>query len=267
MFLTQKALKRIRLLVGVYCGIGAFCLIVSIIFVYFDIETRFLAVLGAIALLLGVVFRKFGRYAEGKGKLLNLGNKLVCRELRPAEFIKAYEQARDCIDNVISKPDFDVLKMVTTAYDCMGETERALETIEQMQSIASEGMKPIAIIFKSSMLYGLGRVEEAEELYSQAVNMELNFAAKSAMEALMKLDRAVALKDYTTAEAYGKQLLNKTFPKNTPLTILVINFTLAEICYKTDRLEETKSYLEYCVENGGETVIKTSASDMLKELC
>ncbi|MBR5773899.1 MAG: hypothetical protein IKY44_03505 [Clostridia bacterium] len=270
MFLTKKALRKIKRLVGFYIGIGIFCIVIAVLFACLKIDSgidKSMVLIGAFALLFGVLFRKIGRYAEGKAKLINHANKLVHNELRPAEFIRLYEQARDCPDNVVSEPDFDVLRLLVLAYDALGETEQVLDTLEQILAIAPAGMRPMAIILKASVLYEMGSTEEAEALYAEVVNMELNFVTRPVMEALVKLDRAMALGDFVTAEAYCRQSLQrKSFPKNTPLSILYTNFNLAKICLKTNRPEEAREYLQYCIENGGETAIKSKAADRLREI-
>ena len=58
------------------------------------INENFLLILGIIVYLLCILMIFWGRYAEGKGKLINLGNKLVRNELKPAEFILHYESLK-----------------------------------------------------------------------------------------------------------------------------------------------------------------------------
>ena len=130
MFLTRKALKKIRLLIGTYFALGALSFVIAVIFKLFSIENKFIIILGFVCFLLGVFFGKIGRYSEGKGKLINIGNKLVNHQLRPAEFIHLYEEKRDSSENVVSKPDFDVLILVVTAYDAW-EIPNELETLEK----------------------------------------------------------------------------------------------------------------------------------------
>lgn len=263
MFLTRKSLKKINLLTGAYLVWGAFCFIVSVVFALLSIEYVPLIVIGVFSIAFGALVRVSGKYAEGKGKLINSGNKLVHMELRPAEFIRLYEEKRDSPDNVISSPDFDVLSLVVTAYDALGDSESALTTLDQIISIAPDKKRPLAKIIRASILYSVGRIEEAEQLYREVQNEEMDYMAKAVLDVMLKCDRAMALGDYTTAEAYNKQLLARTFPKNTPLTVLYAHFALAKIYCATERLEQAKVHLNYCVENGGETAIKSDAVDML----
>ena len=265
MFLTKKALKKIKLLVGVYCGLGAFCLIMSIVFVCLNMEIKFLIILGVLALFLGFVFNKFGRYAEGKGKLLNLGNKLVLHQLRPAEFVRLYEQARDCPDNVVSEPDFDVLKMLVTAYDAMGEVDLMLEVIEQMLSSFDGSKQAQAKLLKSSVLFDMGKIEEAEKLYSEVLNSKMDFITKSILDDVMKTERAIALEDFTTAEAKLKASLEIPRYNKIPLMTLYLRMDLGKVYCKTNRFDEAKDCLKYCIENSGETNIKSSAENMMRE--
>lgn len=266
MFLTRKALKKIRLLSGAYFVMGLLCLLISGMIASFGIESKFLIILGIICFPLGLFSRITGRYAEGKGSLLNSGNKLIYKDLRPAEFIHLYEEKRDSSENVVSTPDFDVLRLVTAAYDALGDTEHELETIEEMLSIASEKKKPLANLLKASVLYSIGRLEEAERLFSQVQNEKMNMEAKMMSEIILKSDRAMALGDYATAEIFNKQMLQQSFPKNTPFSLLYIHFSLAKIYCRTERIQEAKVHCRYCVENGGETAIKSEAANLLKDL-
>ena len=266
MFLTRKALKKIRLLIGTYFALGALSFVIAVIFKLFSIENKFIIILGFVCFLLGVFFGKIGRYSEGKGKLINIGNKLVNHQLRPAEFIHLYEEKRDSSENVVSKPDFDVLILVVTAYDDLGDTERELETLEKMLSIASEKKKPFVNLLKSSVLFSIGKIEEAEQLFGEVQNRKMDPITKMMSDIILKSDRAMALGDYKIAEIHSKQQLAQTFPKNTPLSLLDIHFRLAKIYYKTGRLDEAKNHYNYCVENGGETAIKSEAANMIKFL-
>ncbi len=265
MFLTRKALKKIKLLVGVYCGLGAFCLIMSIVFVCLNMEIKFLIILGVLALFLGFVFNKFGRYAEGKGKLLNLGNKLVLHQLRPAEFVRLYEQARDCPDNVVSLPDFDVLKMLATAYDAMGEVDLMLEVLEQMLTISDGSRQAQAKLLKSSVLFDMGKIEEAEKLYSEVLNSKMGVITKSMLDDVMQMERAIALEDFTTAEAKLKTSIANPRYSKIPLSALYLHMDLGRVYCKTNHLVEAKECFEYCIENSGETSVKASAENMMRE--
>jgi len=266
MFLTRKAQKKIRLLTGAYYVLGLFCFLVSAMFSWLGMEIKVLMILGIISLVLGVLFGATGKYAEGTGKLINSGNKLVFHELRPAEFIRLYQEKRDCPENVIVKPSFDVLRLLLTAYSALGNYDRELEVLDQMLSIASEKQKRIAKLLKSSLLFSIGKVEEANILYNQVLNEKMDLITKGTLDIVMKTDRAIALGDFATAEAYFKQKLAASFPKNTPLSTLYLHLCLGKIYYSTGRSEQAKIHFNYCIENGGETAIPSEASNLLEKM-
>ncbi len=267
MFLTRKSLKKINALTIVYCAMSVVFFSIFVVFKWLRIsEDNLLLVFVILPLIMCIIFRMVGRYAEGKGKLINSGNKLIFQELRPDEFVRLYEEKRDCPDNVISKPDFDVLRMLVAAYDAMGDTSNVLNTIEEMLSIAPEKKKMVVKLLKSAALFDRGEIENAELIYSEAINQKMNTMTRMVFDAVTKCDRAIAIGDFTTAEAYTKQTLTQKFPPNTPLSILYAHFHLAKIYCATDRLEEAKEYLKYCVENGGETVLKAEAAERLEKL-
>ena len=266
MFLTKKSLRRIRLLTSAYIILGIICFIISLIFSYFLVEYKLLVILGIVSLILGALFHMSGKYAEGKGKLLNSGNQLVLFELRPAEFVRLFEEKRDCPDNVIVKPDFDVLQLLVVAYEAMGDTGRTLGTLEYMLSIVPEKKRTLVKILQCSVLFDVGRTAEAEALYAQLLNSKMDIISKSTFDILTKNDRALAMGDFTTAEAHNRQMLSQSFPHITPLVSLGIHLNLAKICCKTERIEEAKAHLNYCIDNGGETVIKKEAIDILSNI-
>ena len=266
MFLTKKALFKIWFITITYAVFGVIWFLMPIVHTALRSDSVRYVVFGIIFLLLSVFFYKWGRFAEGKGKLLSKGKKLIHYELRPAEFIRLYEESRDCPDNVISKPDFDVLWVVLSAYDVLDDVEREFEALEHKSIVAPEKKKPLVKILKASMLFDKGRTEEAESLYFEVLNGKKDLTTMATLDVLAKCDRAKAMGDYATAEAYYRQKLIKSFPKNTPLDIILARFSLAEICCKTDRKEEAKEHFNYCVENGGETSMASTAREMLEKL-
>ncbi len=266
MFLTKNALKKIRRFTIAYLALAGFCFAISAIFASFMIEYKLLVVLGIISLVLCALFRATGIYAEGKGKLINSGNKLITRDLRPAEFIRLYEEKRDCPDNVISEPDFEVLHLLVVAYDALGDAHRALGTLEYMISVAPPQKHDLIKVLKSSFLYGMGKTDEAEAIYLEMTAKKTDIVTRTTLDITSAIDRAMALGDYTTAEARARQMLAQSVPKPTPLATLAINYILGKVCYKTDRFDEARQYLNYCAINGGETTYKTEAIDMLRNM-
>ena len=88
MFLTKKSVRKILIMAVCYFLLGSIWIVCSLLFVNLGLSAGFGWTLGVVTYLFGVLFVFWGRYAEGKGKFVNLGNKLVRNELKPAEFIK-----------------------------------------------------------------------------------------------------------------------------------------------------------------------------------
>lgn len=253
MFLNNKSLLKIWLLVGAYLALATLCFLFEIIFVAFEIEGSFHIIVGCFCLVAAPLFYAWGRWAEGKGKLLNKGNQLIFHQLKPAEFIHLYEQRRDDPSNIVAKPDYQVLQMLVAAYDALDDHDLALVTMDQALTVAPEKHRNRALIIKCSLLFNYGKLEEADALYRELSSKELDFMCKTLMDAVIKSDRAMLLGDVTTAEAYYRQAMNQSFPKPTPLSLLYYHYHLAKICYKTNRREEAEEHRNYCIENGGET--------------
>ncbi|MCQ2450339.1 MAG: hypothetical protein MJ132_09185, partial [Clostridia bacterium] len=103
MFLTQKSLRKIRLLTTAYFILGAIMLVLALLSLALHINAVPDFVFSGLVILLGLLFRKWGRFAEGKGKLINAGNKLVNKGLRPGEFVELYHQRKNDPTNVIAE--------------------------------------------------------------------------------------------------------------------------------------------------------------------
>ncbi len=265
MFLTKKALIKIWLVTGVFLALALLSFWAFSVFSQF-FESGILLHLGVFCLSFAPLAYFSGRYTEGKGKLINRGRKLVTQQLRPAEFIRLYMEKRDCPDNVVAKPDYEVLQALVGAYDAAGDKPGALEAAEQMLAAAPERKKPIAKLTKAAILFGLGRMEEAEQLYHQTRGEKMDLLATALADTILKGTRAMAYSDYTTAELHFKQELARTFPKPSPLDRVGANFALALICRNTGRQEEARQYLRYCIEHGGETGMQSAAVDLWNEL-
>lgn len=266
MFLTRKDLTKIRILTGLYIGLGTVSFIFYFLFSLEGISAELFVLLGILSFVLSILSFVSGRYGEGTAKLLKNGNKLVYKQLRPAEFIKQYEAKRYSPENIVSKPDFNVLSLVVLAYDILGDTEQKLITLEELIATAPEKKKNIAKLHKAAVLFDLGNTEEADRIFSEVQSGKMNAIAKAVADTVLKTDRAMALGDYKTAETYNRQLLARSFPKQSPLSLLVINFNLAKICLNTGRADEAKTYYLYCAEHGGETAVKTEAEQILETL-
>lgn len=266
MFLTKKALVKIWVKVGAYIALGVLVFCMPLAHTALRPDSVKYVIFGSIVLLLALLFYKWGRFSEGKGKLLNKGRKLIYFEMRPAEFIRLYNEARDCPSNIVSEPDFDVLTMLGAAYDALDDEEHELEILEQMSRIDFKNKEIRVKILKASVLFDKGRKEEAEEIYVEVLRGKKDAFTTAQLDAVTKCDRALAMGDYAVAEEYCKEQLIRPFPKPTPYEDLIHHFKLAEIYCKTDRCDEAKQHLNYCIENGKELPIVNKARAMLEKL-
>ncbi len=266
MFLTKKSFKKTLILTIAYFLLGNICVIFSLLFYAMGAPAEPLFVLGIIVYILcGLVFWA-GRFAEGKGKLINLGNKLVRKELRPAEFIDHYIALKNAPDLVVKKPDVDVLALVAVAYDCMNDQENVLATVEEMVAVAPEKKKAYANLWKVSYMFSYGKKDEAEKLFIETQKMKLNMMSKVLADGIMKGDRAMAMGDYQMVEINNLQLLERGFPKLDPLGKLIAHYILGEVYEKMQDPEKAVFYYQYCAAHGGETAIKNSAIERLQNL-
>ncbi len=265
MYLTKKSLLKIVLVAICYFALGSICIALSIISAYFQTDYSILYV-GIALYLLCPILILWGRYAEGKGILINLGNKLVRNELKPAEFIKHYNDLKSSADLVINKPSIESLHLVATAYECLDDKENCLSTVDEMISVASEKKKAFAMLIKTSFLFSYGMIEEAEALFAEARRLKQNFICQALTDAILKTDRAMAMGDYKTVEFYNLKLLEQTFPKPDNLSKLAVHFKLGMVYEKLQELDKAASYYWYCVDNGGETALKDAAKSALEKL-
>lgn len=265
MFLTKKSRFKILIMALCYFILGSICIALWAVSKSFGIETKILY-LGIILYLLCPLFVLWGRYAEGKGKLINLGNKLVRNELKPAEFIKHYENLKSSPDLVVGEPSIEVLHLVSTAYELLGDKERSMQTIDEMLLIANDKKKNLVKLIKVSHLFDCGRTDEAEALFEEVRNTKMNFVCQTLSDAVLKGDRAKAWGDYKTVESYNLKQLEQSFPRLDNAGRLVVNFSLAEAYEKMGNIEKAIQYYKYCAENGGETAVKISAQNVLENL-
>lgn len=266
MFLTKKGFWKIAILAICYVVLGSFCVVMGIVFASLDIDPKFLFVLGAISYGLCPLFIVCGRYSESKGKLINLGNKLVRNELKPSEFIKEYQRLRNATDLVINKPSIEVLQLVAIAYDALDDRENCLATVDEMLAVASKKKKTFAKLIKSSLLFSYDMTEEAEVLFAEARASKQDFLCQALSDAILKSDRAMAMGDYKTVEIHNLKMLTQTFPKPDNLSKLIIHFKLGEVYEKLQNKEKAISYYKYCIDHGGETAIKGSAKSALDKM-
>ena len=264
MFLTKKSFRKILIMAICYFILGSIAIILWAVFNSMGIKENSLLMLGFIVYLLCVLITFWGRYAEGKGKLINLGNKLVRNELKPAEFIREYEALKNSSDLVINKPSIEVLQLVAIAYDSFDDREKALATVDEMIDIAGEKKKAFANLIKVSLLFSYGKKEDAENLFNEIQKQKLDIISAGLVDSILKSDRAMAMGDYKTVEAYSLKMLERSFPKLDNLGKLIVHYKLGEVYEKLQDNEKARFYYQYCATYGGETAIKVSATEKLQ---
>lgn len=264
MFLTRKGWRKIIIVAIVYAALGSVCIMMGLELAKTGYEGGTLVKLGLLVYVFGVLFTLTGRYAEGKGKWINEGNKLVRRELKPAEFIKVYENLKNDPTLVVNQPDVDILAMVSMCYDLLGDREKTLATADEMIAVANEKKKAYAKLTKASYLFSYGQIDAAEELYSEAQQGKLDFAAKGFVDAIVNCDRAMAMGDYKMLERYCLRVFERKFPKPDALAKLVLHYLLAQAYEKMQEHEKATTYYQYCAANGGETAIRQLAAEKLE---
>ena len=124
MLLTKKGFRKILIMAICYFILASIDIFLWAVFNSMGINENCLLILGIVVYLLCILIVFLGLYAEGKGKLINLGNKLVRNELKPAEFIEQYESLKDSNDLVIKKPDIETLQLLAIAYDSLDDRKK-----------------------------------------------------------------------------------------------------------------------------------------------
>lgn len=266
MLLTKQAGRKIIIRSAVLFGLGTLLIILGVLSNLFGTPSNYLFVLAGVEYLFSVFCILIGRYSEGKAKLINLATKLIRNELKPARFLMEYNAIRFSKDLVVNKPDFDILQSVATAYDLLDDEQNALLTVEQMIATTDGKKKNRAYLLKSSLLYSNGKTEEAEKLFFWVQKQKLDVISKALCDNILKGDRAIAVGDYKTAEAYFLNSLTKSFPKPDKLMNLIYCHKLGEIYEKTGEREKAVYYYQYCVMNGGETMIRRDAAEAIGRL-
>lgn len=264
MFLTKKSIRKICIMAILYFALGSICVALAFLFGNMGVSAEFLFYLGIITFLLGGPVALCGWYAEGKGKLINLGNKLIRNELKPAEFIRQYESVKNANDLVVKKPSVEVLQLVAAAYDALDDEENILAMADELIAIAPDKKKVFYKLFKTAFLYSYGRIEEAELLFNEAQKQKLDVMSSGLADAIMKSDRAMAMGDYKAVEAYSLKLLQRPFPKLDNWGKVVTHFALGEVYEKLQDNRKAVTYYQYCADFGGETAIKNAAIEKLQ---
>ncbi len=266
MLLTKKSLKKILTMTAAYFFLGCLCLTVNAIFSNMGIPSKPLTVLGIIIWSLCLLMTLWGFFAEGKSKTVSMGIKLIRRELKPGEFISRYELLKASDDLIIDKPCFEILQLLVTAYDLQNDEEAALKAADEMIAAAKGSKKTAAALLKVSVLFSFGKRDEAEELFNRIKEQKLNITCTALVDVILNTDRAKAFGEFKTAEAYLLQSLKRRFPKPDRLEMLVSHYTLGEIYDELKDFDAAAVHYRYCAENGGETALKHTAAERLRNM-
>ncbi len=265
MLLTKKSLWKILFMPVLYFIVGTIFIALGIINVLLHASPWILC-WGLLMYSLIPFITWWAIYYEGKGKLLSAGHKLVRKALKPAEFIKRYNNLQSSPDLILNKPSFELLHYVAIAYESQNDKQNVLATADDMIATASAKKMTLAKLCKVSFLFSYGMTEQAEALFAEVHNQKTDYMAQAVIDGILKGDRAMALGDYTIAESYNLQLLERKFPKLDNLSLLVVHHTLGELYEKTQKIEKALEHYRYCADNGGETALRESAKAALERL-
>ena len=266
MFLTKKGFWKIVLMAAAYLALGSISLMLGILFSFLGVDAKVLWVVGAFCCVACVLVIFWGRYAEGKGKLINSGNKLVRNKLKPREFIKEYQLLKNATDLVVKKPSIEVLLLLLLAYDSLDDKENCIATAEEMVAVAGKKKKTFAKLIQCSVLFAYDWVDEAEEIFTEVRASKLDFMCQALADALLKGDRAMAMGDYKTVEAHHLKMLSQTMPKLDNIARLSSHYSLGRAYEKMQKREDAILPDQYCADNGGDTAMKESAKSAWQRL-
>ena len=266
MLLTKKGLWKIIFAVICFFVTGSFCLFFGFVFVKMELDAKPLFILSALSYVNCPLVALWGLYAEGKGKYLDTGNRLLQREVRPTEFIRQYNDLKNSPELVINKPSIQLLQLVAISYDVMDDEENGLATLEEMISAANEKKKAYVMLIKVSFLYSYGRIGEADKLWCEIGTMKLNSFCRMLMDSVFKSDRAMAMGDYKTVEAYCLRVLSAVYPKHNNLSKLIHHYKLGEVYEKMQDTQRAAEHYRYCARYGSETAIRANAEAALERI-
>ena len=112
MFLTRKAIKKVRTFAIVFLILGGIFLTLALLYAWMGEPFLWLLFLGIGCFPFSFVVYKTGLYAEGVSTVANLlrkGIRLVYVTLQPAEFVRMYQETATSPENVRVKPDLQLL--------------------------------------------------------------------------------------------------------------------------------------------------------------
>lgn len=266
MFLTKKGLGKILLRAICCLALGSICVLLAWTIGDVSGDAKAFWILGAISYTFCLITIFCGYYTEGKANLINLGNKLVRMQLKPADFVKAYVSLENDDTLVVKKPDVEVLHLLAIAYGLLGDIEKQRVTICQMIDVANDKKKTFANLVKVSFLFAHGETEKAETLFNETQKQKLDIMCSGMVDGIFKMDRAMAMGDYKTVENFACKTLERPFPKPDNLEKLMFHYKLGEVYEKMQNNEKAVLQYQYCAENGGETALKISSSEKLQRL-
>ena len=266
MFLTKKSIFKIAFLGVMYFIAGSISLAMGVHFNTQGINESPLFVIGVVLYLLCPLFVLWGRYAEGMGGIAKKYIGVLREGLRPAEFIKEYEDLTGSSDLVVCKPGLDALLFVAIAYDCLGEHDMAVSFAKEAIAVAPAKKKARATLSLVSILYSCGRTDEAERLFDEVQKTKIDLSSRALADMIRRADRAMAIGDYKTAISTARAQLEVKFPKPDNLARLALHYDLAVAYEKLGDTENAVTYYRYCAEHGGETAIRSSAKAALERL-
>ena len=265
MLLTKKSVVKIALMTMLYFLLGSLSFSSGINFDSLGEPRPELFIIGAVVYALCPLIVLWGCYVEGTAKMLNRYNKLVRRELKPAEFIKEYEELKALPDLVVCKPGFMLLSCLFAAYTSLGDNKNALSVAEEAISVAGK-KKSCAMLLKASLLYSCDRADEAERILKEVESSKLDFASQGLVDMIRKSDRAMAVGDYETVINTSLDRLEQKFLKADNLAQVALHHVIAEAYEKLGDTENAVTYYHYCAEHGGETAYKATAASALERL-
>ena len=266
MFLTKKARRKLMFFAVVFFLLGTYSIGLGYFSAAIGLDTGFLIVPGIAMYCVGIISTVAGYYREAKKALLLEGISLVRDKLKPAEFIDKYLTRRYYEPLVVNKPGFELLYTAVVAFDTLNDRENSLKAVDELITVAPPKKKTLALLAKASLLYSYNQTAAAERIYNECLATKLNTACREFADAVGKNDRAKALGDYRTVEAYNLNLLDRTVPKQDNLSKLVIHHTLGEVYELMGEKKNALEHYRYCVDNCGETAMRITAAEAIQRL-
>lgn len=263
MFLSRSALIRSVL-------IGSFFLIIAIVFfvaAFFinkgEMNPVPSVIAGTVMTCLSALSTFIGIYAESVSKPFAEGTRLVRKELQPKKFIEMYKEKSDG-DNVVSRPRFDMLELLYTAYDLTGDKSGRASAIEIMKAEMKPSYKGKIAVYAADEAYRDGDIENGDRLLSYAEEHDGSSTVSAMADAVRKTSKAKAEGDTATEEKYYAGLLSaQGLFKADNAAVLTARWRLYHIFKSSGRDAEAEEHLTYCADHGGNTAIRKAAKAII----